>query len=254
VAVVGAFTGLPSAVSVPLDTVVRMSAINESIWDQFRGSVDLGFSAQKANSAIQYSLSATVNRRTRKRRQRFSLNSIFNHRDDAADNQRNDVSFDYTWVLKGKNFLTAYTSLEQNEELGLDLRALVGGGYGYYLVQSNSTLVSATAGLASNREDYQDNPETQYNLGAAFTAAWEYFLFGRRETDISTSLTVLPSLTSWGRVRANLNTSLRHELFRDFTLGFSLFANYDSEPPDDTDQREAEQYDWSVITSVGYTF
>ena len=79
--------------------------------------------------------------------------------------------------------------------------------------------------------------------------AYELFSFQDPEMDITTTLTVLPSLTDRGRIRADLDTRIQYELFKDFFWAVTLFDNYDSSPPEGT-----ETNDFGINTSVGWSF
>jgi hypothetical protein len=62
-------------------------------------------------------------------------------------------------------------------------------------------------------------------------------------------LTVFPSITDAGRVRADLEIGLRRELVTDLFIELSVYDSYDSKPPEDgTDN------DYGIVTSLGYTF
>ena len=60
---------------------------------------------------------------------------------------------------------------------------------------------------------------------------------------------VLPSLTQSGRVRSNLDLSVKREFFEDLFLNLSLYYSTDNKAPDD-----ASADDWGVVTSVEYQF
>ncbi len=92
--------------------------------------------------------------------------------------------------------------------------------------------------------------EERSNIEGMGTVEYELFTFGDRETDITTTLTVLPSLSDWGRVRMDLNSRIQYEIFKDFFWGITLFDQYDSDPPSEG----AERNDFGIYTSVGWSF
>ena len=91
--------------------------------------------------------------------------------------------------------------------------------------------------------------EERSNIEGMGTVEYELFTYGDRETDITTTLTVLPSFSDWGRVRANLDARIQYGLFKDFFWGVTLFDQYDSAPPQGT-----EKNDFGINTSVGWSF
>ena len=62
-------------------------------------------------------------------------------------------------------------------------------------------------------------------------------------------VTVLPSLSEAGRIRAEAAVKVRHELVHDLFFEISFADSYDNKP--------AETFrtnDWNVVTSIGYSF
>ena len=43
-----------------------------------------------------------------------------------------------------------------------------------------------------------------------------------------TAVSVLPSLTEWGRVRINIDTSFKRDLITDFYVSLTFWDDYDS--------------------------
>jgi hypothetical protein len=232
-----------------LHEVVRISQLDENFWDRLDGSVDLGGTVKKANEERTYNLAATVKYRAREYRIESSLNSFLSDRSDTQATQRSEFNVGFYRKLRKKWFWTAATRLENNQELNLDLRSTLLAGCGRFIIQSNRTLLSWTAGLAGNREWYVGADVPQDNLEATLSLNYQFFVFGTRETDISIGLNVLPNITSWGRVRSNLNASFKHELVSDLYFRVGLLADYDSDPPTD-----GEGTDWNLTTSLGYSF
>jgi hypothetical protein len=76
------------------------------------------------------------------------------------------------------------------------------------------------------------------------------FRYDYPETDIGGSLTVLPSLTDAGRVRAEAELSLKYEFVDDLFFELKLYGAYDSRQPG----TNTGASDYSVTTSLGYSF
>jgi hypothetical protein len=215
-------------------------------WD---GSVSAGFDKTKANNDT--SLSASFD--ARRRAEEFELNfdgSLYSRsQDDADDTLRATFGSEYRGLLEDRWFWAAIGSFERNDEQGVDLRSLAGGGYGRYLRQTRRTLWSATAGLAVVNEQRAGDEDAETNVEAILNTEYEFFTYDAPETSLSTSFTVYPSLTESGRVRTNLEIDLRRELIEDLFVELSLYESYDSEPPED-----GEKNDYGIVTGLGYTF
>jgi len=91
--------------------------------------------------------------------------------------------------------------------------------------------------------------ESRSNIEGSGTIVYELFSFQDPEIDITTTLTVLPSFSNWGRIRADLDTRIQFELFKDFSWSATVFDNYDSRPPEGN-----ETNDFGITTSVGWSF
>ncbi len=80
--------------------------------------------------------------------------------------------------------------------------------------------------------------------------SWSVFRYDRPETDLTMSFLVFPSITVSGRVRGELDVSLKREIFKDFFWSLSAYESYDSKPA----SAEAHTNDWGVANSFGWSF
>ena len=229
--------------------VVRIAPMDEEFWDRLKGSLDLGLSLAKAHTEQSYNLAAAADYRTRKLKFSSNLNSFISARDDTATSQRSDTTFSFLRQFEGTWFSAPSARLRTNYQLNLDLRATLSGGAGRYVVQTNRTLMAWLGGLAGTREWYAGAPAATSNLEGLLQLQYQFFPFGKRETDISAVLNVMPGISSWGRVRSNLEAHIRHEIVKDFYWSFNLVSDYDSRPPEGSDG-----LDWNLSSSMGYSF
>ena len=229
-------------------SVVRMTQIEAGFWNRLEGYVDIGFNFARANRATEWTFGSEVKTRSDTREIKTTLSSLYNDRKDVESNTRNVLGFDYTRFLSSRWLATGLTSFTQNQELNLDLRSVFGGDLGRHVIQNNRTLLTVRAGAVFTREEFAGS-EPQKNVEGKGTIVYELFSFQDPEMDIVTTLTVLPSLTDWGRLRADLDTRIQFELFKDFFWGVTAFDNYDSRPPEGN-----ERNDFGVSTSIGWSF
>ena len=223
--------------------------LDEQVIKRWDGSVSFGFDATKANNDT--SLTASFN--ARRRAERFILNfdgSVYSRsQDDAEDSLRANFATVYRHLLENRWYWAALGSLERNDELGIDLRSLGGGGYGRYLVQTGRTLWSATGGLAVVNEQRAGTEGAETNVEGFLNTDYEFFTYDTPKTSINTSLTIFPSITQSGRVRGNLDLALRQELITDLFVELSVYDSYDNDPPEN-----GTKNDYGIVTSLGYTF
>jgi hypothetical protein len=145
--------------------------------------------------------------------------------------------------------------LQQNQELGLDLRALVSPGGGRELFRTNRHEASAFLGIAYQREWYSDSTvaggeEVADNLEASVAGTYRAFRYDRPELDVSTTLQVFPSLSDLGRVRVEGDLRARYEVLKDFFLTLAFQVSADSRPP----SADTPNSDFTTTLSMTWKF
>lgn len=225
---------------------LKLDAVRIKRWD---GSVSAGFDATKANSDTSLSASFDARRRAEDFLFNFSGSVYARSQDEVEDTLRANFRTVYRGLMENRWYWAALGSVERNDELGIDLRTLGGAGYGRFLTQTGRSLWSVTGGLAVVNEQRAGGESAQTDLEAVLNTAYEFFTYDTPKTTLTTSLTVFPSLTNSGRVRADLDIALRRELITDLFIELSLYDSYDSKPPED-----GTQNDYGIVTSLGYTF
>lgn len=234
------------ALEVPLARIVTLTSIDETFWSRLDGFLEFGFSFAKANSVTNYTLAAQVSYRGEKWASGFKLDSRSNSQDDAESTRRHQASLDLVRMFPKTWYAGAFTQLEQNQELDLDLRWLLGALGGRDILQSNKIEWRWLVGILQNQEEYvglEPTTSAEALLGTTF----DFFTFGNWESDISSSLLVYPSLTESGRVRVDFDISYRQDLFDDFYLRFSFYDQYDSQPPPG-----ASDNDFGTTIAIGW--
>ena len=230
--------------------VVAMTPLEASFWEQLDGSLSFGLSYTKANRLGQLTLDAAVRRVTRYRWTEFEISSLSTSQEDRETQTRDEVTLTHRRLFGGKLFGTGGVAFQHNDELGLDLRSSVSLGAGANLIRTNHNDLIVTAGLSGNQEQSAGVAADVYNLEAFFSLGFEMFRYDSPKTDIKSEMTAYPNLTTWGRVRSELDLSARREIAKDFFLSLSLYDSYDSEPAD----AAAQKNDYGLVTSIGWSF
>ncbi len=230
--------------------VVRITPMGDGWWGRFDGSLDVGFSFTKANKARQWSLAGGASRRGERLGLDFNFSSLFTSQEGIEDTSRQVLGLQIQRFLPRRWLVAVLSQFQQNEELQLDLRSVVGGGAGRYLVQSNRTLLSVLGGVTFTRERFSGPNPGESNAEALVILDFQTFRFDDPETDIGATLTLVPSLTEAGRRRVDLDSRIRREILKDFYWNISFFDNYDSSPG----VVDAERNDYGLVSSFGWTF
>lgn len=236
-------------VGVATDDVISMYPVEANFWDRLDLNIQFGLSWDKGSNVGRYNLGIDAEYRQAKSLTRARFNTEITTQDAANSTERSNLGMMHNIFQLDKKYHSYFASLERNNELGLDLRALLGAGYGWAPIRSQKNWFMLAAGLDINRE-IPTNGEQQTNLEAVFAMNYEYFKYSSPERSFSTDLTVFPSITDWGRWRAKFDTNFKWELVSDLYWSIDVYANYDSAPI----SPGAATSDYGVTSSLGYKF
>ena len=236
-------------VEVPILAVstIQPIRVQESFWRRLDVEFKAGIDYRTASDILLTSLYGNV----KLREEKFEIDIDANWHETSRAEDRNasraDLVGNYTRFLRNRWFWKASTGFETNEELGLDLRTLIAGTAGKYLIQRPALRFELNAGLAGNWEDRQDGTTT--SAEGLIRSSLEIFKHTLPITRLSASISVFPGITESGRLRVNTNVSLRNEIVRSVFWDLTFFSTYDNRPPEG-----AEQEDYGIVTSIGASF
>ena len=220
---------------------------DRSIWDRIDGSVQFGLNYTSGSEIGQTNFGLNAYFLEAKYAVGTDLSGTFTTGSATNDTQRYNWGVNYYRLLQNRWFWLANTNLDSNDQLGIDLRLLAGGGVGRFLIKNNSSRWMASAGLAASRELRRDNNQTQ--IEGQLITEYSYYFFVPKKTDLNFILSLYPGLTQSDRLRGNFDTTIRWEIIKDFTLDLTYFFSWDNQPP-----QGAASNDTGVTTSIGYTF
>lgn len=235
--------------TIPMFEVTNIAPIGASFWSKLEGSVDAGYSYTRSSGIAQ----ATFGSDTQFRRPAFLVrltgSATVTKQEEAANDDRAAVSLSYVRYRWAKWFVASAGTLENNTSLGLELRAQLAGMIGRRIVNTNRAQFVAGGGLVGNNEKGVDTDSTQ-NFEGLLTTQMSYYLYDKPKTSIDAVFQYYPSLNQWGRQRVQIDADFKRELVKNFTLSFSFYYTFDSNPP----QTGALRTDYGIITSAGWTF
>ena len=240
----------PGGLSVlALHEVARIQLVKSGFWQRISGQVNLGVSYTSATTLLQLDGDGEV----RFRRPRFEAfaraDAVVTQQPDAEETQRTSLVLGYNRLFSNRQRVFTQATLEQNRELGFDLRGSLVGGWATFLARNSRNELLGGAGLGVNREVPVEGESTT-NLEAVFGLDYAVFAYDFPNTDIELGVMTYVGLSQWGRVRVEAGARLRRELFRDFHFGIKAYESYDSDPATEG----AERNDWGLSLSLGYKF
>jgi hypothetical protein len=230
-----------------LATIVRISPVGGTLWSRMDGSIDTGFSFTQANVQTQWSFNADVSYRSRNWLSALDVDSLLTELEDSDGQVRNTLS------LRSQRFLTArwsalgFAQFQQNEELSLDLRSVIGAGADRILAQSNRTVLAAIAGVAMTNEQYA-GAEGEMIAEAVAGMTWQWFTFDGRSTTLDNSVLSFFAMNR-SRLRLEVNSSFKSDIVGDLYWSVNVFESYNSDPPADE-----KSSDFGVSATVGWSF
>ncbi len=243
--------------------IILMNPIEDRGLGAFDIDLTVGYNFAKAGGVTQANLGIDVDYRTRVRIYSLAASTTVNDSETQEASKRANFGLQYKRLWRNRWYLTGNLNMEQNDELGVNLRSSIGAGGGRFLIQSNSMLLGVQAGLQLARENIDlaetilpippeliPDPEDVDSVEAIFALDWDWFRFDAPELDWSTTAQVIPSLTESGRVRGNFDTSLKWELINDLKWGVTFYSSFDNKPQSTT----ASTSDYGVNTTLTYKF
>lgn len=220
-------------------------------------SLSAGFSYTKANSIMQWNVSASTRYRTEKYVASLSFDSMVTNNGSGKDSKRRDLGGDYYRFLRNRWLWFASTQLQENDELGIDGRLLAGGGVGRYLYETQNQELLLRVGLAANFENALGSPDPNVtnadrdsSLEGLIFGEWNFFRLHSPKSDVSVRASLFPGITESDRVRGDARIRYRQEFIKDLFLNLTYYYNFDTRPP----AGALAEADYGIITSLELEF
>jgi len=237
------------AVGVGIHDVIGMYPVESGFWDRLDISASLGFSWDKASSVGKYNIGMEAEYRNPRFVTRANLSSEVTTQEGRDDTGRASFDLSHLVYRRNKRYHQIFGGFESNDELGIDLRTIVGAGYGWVPVRSQRNWFSIGGGLAVNHEVPQAG-DSETNLEAVGSITYDYYKYSSPQRRFTVNFLVFPSITDFGRWRASFDTNFSLEIVDDFYWKMDFYASYDSDPI----SFRASSTDYGVISSLAYKF
>jgi len=243
-------TGPVTSEIVPRKEIVRINQTDTSFWQNLHGSIDAGLNFTKQQNRTQYNFQSNALFQRTKWSAAANYQSSFSGGGDVS-NLRNDLQLNGSrQLLSPRNFYMGLADFLQSNEQQLDLRTTLGGALGHVFSYTNNTFIAAYGGADWNRERYSSEATVGRNGNSAEVILGTQVNFFRfKTTNILADAHVYPSLSDLGRVRFDLNTSLKLRIAKDLYWRFGYFLDFDSRPP-----QNLPRTDYGSTSSLGWTF
>jgi len=242
-----AVTAGTAPAAVEAQDVIRITPIAATPAERTSGYVDVGLDFLTANDELDLKVDAEAENRLRNYLTTLSIDSIVSEIDDETAQRRNYFQLRSRRLLKDRWFVIGRLHLEEDRELDLDTRTLLGFGGGRTLHQSNRAVVALYGGLAADRERYR-GVQGREDTGEAFVSVeWDWFELGG-DTQVTTNATTFFSFDR-SRRRVELDARLQRAMFGNVHWSVSVYESYDSDPPEGL-----ENSDLGLSFAIGRSF
>ncbi len=236
-------------VDVQPENVISFWPVESGFLDKMELDLSFGLDYSKATKIANLNTAVDFKLRGDDRLTEASLRSNVTQQPGADDQNRYEIKGFHEYLLSRQRFRNWVGSIESNDALGVNLRLSAGGSLGKYMIKTNRTWLALSGGILVTTENPNDE-SSEANIEAMGNIRYRYFRFAEPERSIDTTLSVFPSLTDTGRVRADFRTTFKLEIIKDLFWSMELYASHDSRPL----AVDVDKTDYGVITSVGWSY
>jgi putative salt-induced outer membrane protein YdiY len=218
----------------------------KTVLQRLSGSIDGGFDFLSANDEIDWTVNAALEHRTKHHLTEASIDSLLRRRDDLTAQRRNHLEIGTRRLLEQRWFVLGQVQWQEDRELDLDSRYLLGIALGRTLSQSHRAVFAAYGGVDADREKFRGfATDTLLELHGGIE--WDWFdVGGDNELQFEAVTYFAPDSS---RVRVEVQAALRRDIANNFYWALRFYESYNSDPPE-----QLEKSDLGVGITIGRSF
>lgn len=232
------------------NSVVGMYPLGAGFWDRVDFDLSVGFNYDKASSVGKYNLGVNTMYRAEDYVNIGKLSSEVTTQNTADNTKRNVLLALHMADRPNKRYQSYFGNLEQNDQLGIDLRTVLGVGYGWIPISTSAHWLTMGGGIQVNLERPFGDADPDENLEAVASLRYQHYKHSVPKRNIDAYFQIMPSLTQSDRIRADFTLDFKWEVVRSFYIGMEFYTSFDSQPP----SVDASEIDYGLISSVGYSY
>ena len=228
--------------------VVELRPLEKTLKDALDIYLSAGYDYTRASETSQLSLAVDMSYDKERSHSALKLrHTISDTQEESTSSTKLDLSRGFFNDRTKKLFRYGSSSYESNDQLALDYRVSLGGGFGRYFIDNHERQLIAAIGLQANTESDLAG-DKQESLEGALQMEFATWRFSPPELDVRFSLSLYPSLTDSGRLRGDSDLRLRWELYRDLYWDLTAWGVYDNRNIGDGN------LDYGVSTGIGWDY
>lgn len=225
--------------------------LKPSWFDLWNGGLDFGYSLTTGNTRTN-TLALGTNLSRQSKRDKTTLYAAYinakNKNKGVTETTANAIRGGgrYEINLTGRLTTFGFADFEYNQIQLLDLRSVLGGGFGYYVVKKDRMQLQAFGGGAYNRENFSTG--LRRNSGEVFVGE-DFALKVSDRILFKERFQLFPNLTERGEYRHTFDSSLTTKLTTWMTWNVTASNRYISNPPSGS-----KNNDLLLTTGIGVSF
>ena len=228
--------------------IAEIRPVAKSFTDRIDVYLALGYSYTKASSLGQTSFNTTTSYEDERSRNALTSRLIITDtKEDTTRSSKLDLSRQ-VWTNRQDVFRFFTGSYETNDELALAYRFSAGGGLGKYFTDTFKSNWAGQVGVQALTEK-AIRGETLESVEGILSTEYSTWKFDSPELNLKFGISVYPSFTESGRVRADTDLNVRWEIVSDFYWDITAFGSYDNKAAD-----KSSQFDYGVTTGLGWDY
>jgi putative salt-induced outer membrane protein YdiY len=214
---------------------------------KWTGSITVGANRQKGNTdETSVSVGARATRRTEK--DRFNIRFLYNYSEESGNlterNAYGRIKYDYFFTKRFYTYFGVETEYDKFKDL--DLRAIVGPGLGYQVLEDSTKSLALEGGLTYHIEQYGEDEDDEW-YESRFAIQFNYKIF--KNLFFSNDFVNYRRIDHISNYRLRNEAELKTNLGTHFALKVINIYEYDSDSAEDT-RKEDQQW----ILGIEYSF
>jgi Protein of unknown function, DUF481 len=134
-------------VQVPSAVVVSIETKKPTFWRQLQGAIDFGYSYSSGNGQSALNADTSAAYKTPGWEAATSFDSTFSGQSGASKTNREDLQATFTKYLNRNSFVAVLSDFLHSSQQDLQLRTILGGGYGRFLKRTTNSHLAWVGGL-----------------------------------------------------------------------------------------------------------
>ncbi len=213
---------------------------NPKLTDFWRGYFDANLALTSGNSKTKtFSNAAGATRETQRDTIKLYFTSLYAENSTVGDSTVTANAIRggsrYELNVNDKMFTYGFVDLEYDEFQSLDLRNVLGGGFGYHALKNDRMKFDVFGGGAFNQEFFS-NDITRRSAEITVGEEFNYSLTDR--TAFNERLTFYPNLTETGEYRLQFDTGLVTDVFKWMAWNVTFSDRFLSNPVNGREQND----------------